>query len=198
MIVVGLTGSIAMGKTSVANIFRAKNIPVFDADEIVHELYQDGSVAQKLGPDFAAAITGKIVDRSTLSRILSQQPALIEKLEAIVHPMVQNARNKFLAIAKSQTHQFVVLDIPLLLEKSSIATVDIILVVSCTPELQRARALSRPNMTPEKLEFVLKRQMPDNEKRSLADYLIENNGTLAELEMKVQNVITQIERIDLA
>ena len=191
MIIVGLTGSIAMGKSTVADIFRRKKIPVFDADQIVHALYSDGTAATALQPHFPEAISDKNVNRKKLSASLAARPTLIKTLEDIVHPMVQNKRQDFLDQARLDKHKLVVLDIPLLLEKPSKANIDIVLVVSSLPDLQRERALARPNMTAEKFDFILSRQMPDHEKRARANYVIENNGTISDLEIEVEKFLSQ-------
>lgn len=193
MIVIGLTGSIAMGKTTVAKIFRDKKIPVFDADETVHQLYNDGTAAKLLLENFPDAVHGSIVDRQKLSAILLQNPTRTEKLEAIIHPLIHTARQNFLNHAKTANQPIVVLDIPLLFEMSNSPRVDITVVVSAQLETQRARALARPHMTTEKLDYILSRQIPDHQKRKRADHVIENNGTRAELEIKVEQFLSELQ-----
>jgi dephospho-CoA kinase len=194
MITIGLTGSIAMGKTEVANIFRAEAIPVFDADKEVHALYDSKEGAALLGPLVAEAIVNDKVDRPTLSKLVLEQPALLEELEAIVHAQIARRRALFETQAEQAGHGILVVDVPLLFEKSGEKQVDVSIVVSAPEELQHLRALKRPGMTEEKLDMILKRQMPDAEKRRLANYVIINDGTLEDLRANTLAVLNNIRK----
>lgn len=164
----GLTGSIGMGKTTTAGFFKDLGVPVWDADAAVHRLYAKGGAA--VGPVGALCdcVRGGAIDRALLKQEISKDPQLIEKLEEIVHPLVEKDRARFIRQAKAP---LVVLDIPLLFEVG--ADVDAVLVVSAPPEVQRARVLARGSMTEADFDLILSRQMPDSEKRARADYLIE-------------------------
>ncbi len=168
----GLTGSIGMGKSTAAGIFRDLGHPVWDADAAVHQLYAPGGGAvapvsaafpTALGPDGG-------INRTALKAELARDPAALSRLEAIVHPLVAADRAAFIAAHASAP--IVVLDIPLLFEGGSEAQMDGVAVVSAPADLQRARVLARPGMTAETLEFILSRQMPDAEKRARADWVI--------------------------
>ena len=192
MIVAGLTGSIAMGKSETARMFAARGIPVFDSDAVVHELYAPGGAAveplRALAPE--AVIAGG-VDRGRLATLVQADPQLLGKIEAVVHPLVRSRQKSFLATS-AQNSDLAVLDIPLLFETGRQHEVDVVIVVSADPLLQRTRALARPGMTPEKLDFILSRQVPDSEKRSRADYVIDTSVSLAETAREVDRVIAQI------
>jgi dephospho-CoA kinase len=194
VITIGLTGSIAMGKTEVANIFRAEAIPVFDADKEVHALYDRKEGAALLGPIVAQAIVNDKVDRPTLSKLVLEQPALLEKLETMVHAEIARRRTLFVTQAEQAGHGILVVDVPLLFEKSGEKQVDVSIVVSAPEELQHQRALKRPGMTQEKLDMILKRQMPDAEKRRLANYVIINDGTLEDLRANTLAVLNDIRK----
>ena len=192
MIVAGLTGSIAMGKSETARMFAARGIPVFDSDAVVHELYAPGGAAveplRALAPE--AVIAGG-VDRGRLATLVQADPQLLGKIEAVVHPLVRSRQKSFLATS-AQNSDLAVLDIPLLFETGRQHEVDVVIVVSADPLLQRTRALARPGMTPEKLDFIHTRQVPDSEKRSRADYVIDTSVSLAETAREVDRVIAQI------
>ena len=192
MIIAGLTGSIAMGKTETAKMFAARGIPVFDSDAAVHELYAVGGAAveplRALAPD--AIIEGKI-DRRELAAAVQADPDLLKRIESVVHPLVKSRQLAFLAEAATRS-DIAVLDIPLLFETSRDKDVDVLIVVSASAELQRERALARPGMTPEKLDFILSRQMPDAEKRARADYVIDTSVSLADTARRVDEVIADI------
>jgi dephospho-CoA kinase len=192
MIVAGLTGSIAMGKTETAKMFAARGIPVFDSDAAVHELYARGGAAvAALSALVPEAISDGSVDRRMLASLVQADPALLQKIEAIVHPLVKARQADFLAEADKHA-DIAVLDIPLLFETNREADVDVVIVVSATAELQRARALARPGMTADKLDFILSRQTPDAEKRARANYVIDTSVSLAETAREVGRVIADI------
>ncbi len=187
--IIGLTGSIATGKSEVAKILRTLNIPVFDADATVHQIYENGTAAQALSKLCPEAITGKIVDRKILSKLVAQNPELLKSITAIIHPIVLEAELKFRA---AHSEGLAVIDSPLILEAGRARDMDLLIVVSSMPAIQKARALARPGMTPEKFELITSKQMPDDEKRAWADYVIENNGTLEELAATTTSLIAQI------
>lgn len=192
MIVVGLTGSIAMGKSETAKMFASRGIPVFDSDATVHALYaQEGDAVEplrKLAPD---AIVDGAVDRRRLAALVQADPALLGKIEAAVHPLVKAMQSAFLADAENRS-DIAVLDIPLLFETGRDKDVDVIIVVSAGATQQRARAMARPGMTAEKLDFILSRQIADAEKRARADYVIDTSVSLADTAREVDRVIAAI------
>jgi dephospho-CoA kinase len=194
MKVIGLTGSIAMGKSEVAKIIRARGIPVFDADAEVHTLYDSQEGANLLRPLVPDAVKNNRVDRPALSQIVLADPALLNRLEKIVHAEIARRRSSFIEQAKALGHEFVVLDIPLLFETAAEKSVDETIVVSAPEHFQHARAKARPGMTDERLVAILARQMPDAEKRKRATHILENDGTLAELARKTGNLLDQLMR----
>jgi dephospho-CoA kinase len=188
MIIVGLTGSIGMGKSAVAAMFRGENVPVFDADAVVHELQgQGGPLIPAIENAFPGTTGPDGVDRSKLGAAVFGDPEALQRLEAIVHPAVANARADFLGVHKDAA--MVVFDIPLLLEKGRAPEIDAVIVVSAPSDLQRERVLARPGMTMEKFENILALQMPDAQKRVLADYVIDTGTTLAATRAQVRDVI---------
>jgi dephospho-CoA kinase len=194
MIVIGLTGSIAMGKSEVARVLSAEGIPLFDADKEVHALYDSVEGANLLRRLAPTAIAGDKVDRATLSGLVLNEPDLLARLEEIIHAEIAKRRDTFVAAAKSGGNAVVVVDVPLLFEKGGDRDVDVSIVVSAPEHEQHRRALARPGMTSEKLNMILKRQMPDAEKRRRATYVIENNGTLEDLQAKALTVLKHIRR----
>lgn len=191
MIIVGLTGSIGMGKSTTAALFADEDVPVNDADRVVHELYQSESVAPiaRLFPD--AIVDGK-VDRSKLSANLAKNPAKFKELEAIVHPLVRDRERAFLDRQRALGHALVLLDIPLLFETGGEKRVDRIVVVSCEPELQRERVLARPGMTEEKFRLILSRQVPDAQKRARADYVIDTGHGIDSARAQVKTIVREL------
>lgn len=175
MLVVGLTGSIAMGKSTAAAHLRSRGVPVFDADACVHEIYRAEAV-----PLIEAAFPGTTdatgVNRAQLSEALQQDPAGFKRLETIVHPLVREREVAFLRAAAQSGAEVAVLDVPLLFETGLDAALDAVIVVSASGEAQRERALMRPGMTAEKLDQLLARQMPDEEKRRRAHFVVDTNG----------------------
>ena len=192
MIIAGLTGSIAMGKSETAKMFAARGIPVFDSDAAVHELYAQGGAGvepvRALAPE---AVSDGSVDRRRLAALIQGDPSLLKRIEGVVHPLVKARQQAFLASAAAMS-DIAVLDIPLLFETGREKDVDVIIVVTTDPAAQRERALSRPGMTPDKLDFILSRQLPDVEKRARADYVIDTSVSLAETAREVDNVIARI------
>lgn len=190
---VGLTGSIAMGKSETARIFRRLGVPVFDADEAVHALYaRDGAAVEPIRKAFPDAVVDGAVDREALSKAILGNPAAIERLEAIVHPLVSQMQQDFLAAAEGDGEPMVVLDIPLLFETGGESRVDRIVVVSAPAEIQRARALARPGMTDEKLELILSRQLPDAQKRRRADFVVDTSRSLEDAFEQVARIVDHL------
>jgi dephospho-CoA kinase len=187
MIILGLTGSLAMGKSTVAALFRKKGIPVQSADEAVHELYK-GEAVEVLKPVFPAAIMDGKVDHARLSKLLTSKEEW-KKLESIVHPLVYKKREEFLKKMRGYGAHLIVLDIPLLFETGLQNTCDAVIVVSAAHEVQKARALSRPGMSLEKLESILSRQMPDAEKKMRAHFVINTESSIGATERQVDAII---------
>ncbi len=171
MIVIGLTGSIGMGKTTTADLFRQAGLPVFDADAAVHALYE-GALAPQIEAAFPGTVIDGHVDRRKLAERLSGDADGFHQLESIVHPAVRRMEAEFLAEARVAGVKAAVLDIPLLFETGRHKDVDKVVVVSAPAEVQRARVLARPGMTEEKFEALLSRQLPDAEKRARADFVV--------------------------
>ncbi|KAA3526238.1 dephospho-CoA kinase [Agrobacterium tumefaciens] len=191
MIVIGLTGSIGMGKTTTAKLFAAEGIPVLDSDAVVHDLYSADAVPMIEAAFPGTTISGK-VDRLELGNILRENPANFRKLEAIVHPLVRERQEAFLRKAREENKNFAVLDIPLLFETGAETRVDKVVVVSCAPEIQRQRVLSRPGMTEEKFEMILARQMPDAEKRRRADFIIDSGNGVEAARDQVREILQRL------
>ncbi|MCM5559740.1 dephospho-CoA kinase [Pleomorphomonas sp. JP5] len=191
MIVIGLTGSIGMGKTTTADLFRQAGLPVFDADATVHALYE-GPLAADIEAAFPGTTVEGRVDRGRLSERLSGDGAAFRKLEAIVHPAVRRSEDDFVERYRRAGAPAVVLDIPLLFETGRQSDFDKIVVVSAPAEVQRARVLVRSGMTPEKFEAVLARQMPDAEKRERADFIVPSGKGIAAAKAAVEAILRQL------
>jgi dephospho-CoA kinase len=188
MIVLGLTGSIGMGKSTVAKMFADEGVPVFDADAAVHRLQgPEGALVEAIEAHFPGTTGPGGVNRGALAERVLGEPEKLRRLEAMVHPAVARERETFLA-ANSEA-PVVLLDIPLLFEAGGSEAVDKIAVVSAPPEMQRARVLARPGMTAEKFERILARQLPDEEKRGRADFVIPTGGSLEETRRAVRRIL---------
>jgi dephospho-CoA kinase len=188
MLVLGLTGSIGMGKSTTARLFEEAGVPVHDADAAVHRLYES-EAAPLIEKQFPGTTKGGKVDHDKLAqRVLGDTPAL-QKLEAIVHPLVRTAEARFLAEARAQGTAVAVLDIPLLFETGADQRVDAVVVVSAPPDLQRLRAFERPGMTAEKLQRILARQMPDAEKRARADFVVDSSQGIEAARAQVLGIL---------
>jgi dephospho-CoA kinase len=172
MLILGLTGSIGMGKSTTAGFFRAAGVAVHDADAVVHRLYA-GEAAPLIEAAFPGVVTDGAVDRAKLGQAVLGRPEALKQLEGIVHPLVHRAEQAFLERARGEGRSIVVLDIPLLLETGGEARVDAVVLVSASAAVQRARVLERPGMTPEKLDAILARQLPDADKRQRAHFIID-------------------------
>jgi len=188
MIVAGLTGSIAMGKSTVGKMFAALGAPVFDADAAVREFYQTPQ-ASAVEAAFPGVTVGGAVDRDRLAAATLSDPAALRRLEEIVHPEVARRRQAFLAAAAAAGRRLVVVDVPLLFETEGESSVDLVVVVSAGAEAQRARALLRPGMSEAKLAAILARQTPDAEKRRRAHFVIDTSGELAATRAQVAGLM---------
>ena len=188
MIRLALTGSIGMGKTTVARMFASAGVPVFDADAVVRDLQaNDPALIAAIGRRFPGTVAAGVLDRERLSRMVLGFPAELEALEAVVHPEVLAARARFLE--ENEGAPALLFDIPLLFETGGEKAFDKVIVVSAPAELQRARVLARPGMTEEKLDAILARQMPDEEKRRRADFVIDTGADLSATERQVSDIL---------
>ncbi len=191
MFILGLTGSLGMGKLTTARLFAEEGVPVHDADAVVYRLYEGEAVAA-IEKAFPGTTAGGKVDRNKLSaRVLSDADAL-KRLEEIVHPLVQQAERDLLAQARARGENIAVLDIPLLFETGADQRVDAVVVVSAPPEVQRARVLLRRGMTMDKLEAMLARQMPDAEKRRRADFVVDTAHGFEAARAQVRAILAAI------
>ena len=193
MILLGLTGSIGMGKTTTARLFEAEGVPVYDADAAVHALYAPGGAAVETVEALFPGVTANgAVDRARLSEKVLNDPAALKRLEAVVHPLAAAARAGFFERAKAARAKVVVLDIPLLFETGGDDQVDAVAVVTAPAEVQRERVLARPGMTEDKLAAILARQMPDAEKRERADFVIDTGRGIEPAREQVRAVLAKL------
>lgn len=191
MIIVGLTGSIGMGKSTTADMFREEGVPVHDADAAVHQLYC-GRAAPLIEAEFPGTTVKGVVDRERLSSVVLGRPEALKRLESIVHPLVRQVEQEFLDRHRREGAPLVVLDIPLLYESGGEKRVDKVLVVTADPEEQKRRVLSRPGMTEEKFRAILARQVPDSEKRSRADFLVDTGLGMDHARSAVRQIIAAL------
>ena len=188
MIRLGLTGSIGMGKSTVAKMFAEEGVPVFDADAAVHRLQgPEGALVAKIEESFPGTTGAGGVNRGALAERVLGEPAALRRLEALIHPAVAREREAFLTA--NAAAPVAVLDIPLLFEAGGSEQVDKIVVVSAPAEVQRERVLGRPGMTPEKLARILERQLPDEEKRARADFVVDTSGPLEDTRRAVRRIL---------
>lgn len=188
MFILGLTGSIGMGKSVAANQFKANGVPVFDADQAVHDLYAGAAVAP-VGEAFPGVVDNGRINRTELSRVLLEQPHRFSELEAIVHPLVRKMQREFLAQHDQAGQRLVVLEIPLLFESGLDRVIDAVAVVSAPYAAQRERVLQREGMTREKFEEILRRQMPDEEKRTKADFVVDTGGAIEQTQQQINTLV---------
>ena len=191
MFILGLTGSLGMGKSTTARFFAEEGVPVHDADAVVHRLYE-GEAAAAIEAAFPGTTAGGKVDRTRLAARVLGDDAALARLEAIVHPLVQDAERRLIAQARSRGEKIAVLDIPLLFESGADRRVDAVVVVSAPPDVQRARVLERPGMTVEKLEAILARQMPDAEKRARADFVVDTSQGFDAARAQVRAILAAV------
>lgn len=197
MILLGLTGSIGMGKTTTAGLFREAGVPVWEADAAVHALYgPGGAAAAMIEAEFPGTTGPEGVDRQALGRLMAETPSLLARLEAIVHPLLAGERAAFLDRARTEGAAVAVFDVPLLFETRGDAALDAVVLVSAPEAVQRARVLARPGMTPEKLDALLSRQLPDVEKRARADFVIDTSQGLDVARVQVAEVLAKLRRPD--
>jgi dephospho-CoA kinase len=192
MLLLGLTGSIGMGKSTTADMFRAEGAPVYDSDRLVHDIY-DGPAAMEIERAFPGATAGGAVDRNRLASLVLGDAEAMKRLEAIVHPLVWEGRRRFLEEQARKGVKIAVLDIPLLFETGADKDVDAIVVVTAPKSLQRARVLSRANMTEEKFESILGRQTPDEEKRRRADFIVHTDAGLEAARGEVRAILKTLQ-----
>lgn len=188
MIVLGLTGSIGMGKSTTADLFRTVGVPVHDADATVHALYRGAAVAE-IEAAFPGTTRDGAVDRERLAARVLGDEAAVKRLEAIVHPLVRAAEVDFLDRNRREGRAVVALDIPLLFETKGDARVDVVVTVTAPAEVQRARVLARPGMTEEKFDKILARQMPDAEKRRRSHFLVDTSRGTAPARARVEGIL---------
>jgi dephospho-CoA kinase len=194
MIILGLTGSIGMGKSTTAKLFTEAGVPVYDADAAVHRLYE-GEAAAAIEAAFPGTTANGKVDRNRLSDRVVRDPAAMKRLEEIVHPMLGPSRRKFLHDAESSGASVAVVDVPLLFETGGEGRVDAVVVVTTSPEIQRQRILARPNMTDEKLDAILARQVPDAEKRRRADFVVDTSDGLDPVRARIRDILDEAARM---
>jgi dephospho-CoA kinase len=188
MIKIALTGSIGMGKSTVARMFERAGVPVFDADAVVRKLQgHGGALVDEIGARFPGTVRNGALDREALAARVLDQPPQLKLLESIVHPAVQAARQEF--ARHHQGARTILFEIPLLFETGGEKEFDEVIVVSAPRDIQRARVLDRPEMTAEKFEAILARQMPDDEKRRRADFVVETGGDLSTTEAQVRDIL---------
>jgi dephospho-CoA kinase len=190
MIVLGLTGSIGMGKSTTAKLFAEVGVPVYDADATVHRIYQ-GEATPAIEAAFPGTTVDGKVDRVRLSAQVVHDPAAMKRLEQVVHPMLRSYHQKFLDDAEQAGAPVAVIDVPLLYETGGEQRVDAVVVVTTTPEVQRQRILARDNMTSEKLDAILARQLPDAEKRRRADFVVDTSAGLDPVRARIRDILDQ-------
>ena len=190
MIILGLTGSIGMGKSTTAKLFAEAGVPVYDADATVHMVYE-GEAAPAIEAAFPGTTANGRVDRAKLSAQVVHDAAAMKRLEQIVHPMLRAYHQKFLEDAERSGAPVAVVDVPLLFETGGEKRVDAVVVVTTSPEVQRQRILSRDDMTGEKLEAILARQLPDAEKRKRADFIVDTSHGLDPVRARIQDILAE-------
>ncbi|MHC5306088.1 dephospho-CoA kinase [Bartonella sp. LJL80] len=196
MIRLGLTGSIGMGKSTTAEFFKAEGIPVYSADETVHALYRSEPALSLVEAAFPGSVVNGQIDRRKLSHFVVGNPEQLAKLEKIVHPLVRQKENAFIEMSRDQGQSLVVLDIPLLFETGIDGRVDKIAVVSAPAAIQRQRVLAREGMDEDKFNRILSHQLPDQEKRQRADFIIETGRGLADAKAQVHALIVQLSQTE--
>jgi dephospho-CoA kinase len=194
MIVLGLTGSIGMGKSTAAGFFADEGVPIYDADQAVHRLYA-GTAAAAIEAAFPGSTVGGAVDRALLSPQVIGDPAALRRLEAIVHPLVRREEAQFLADAEAAGAEVVVLNIPLLFETGGDKRCDAVVVVSAPARMQHERVMSRPDMTEEKFARLLAQQVPDAEKRRRADFVVDSSKDFDSTRAQVRAILQAAKRL---
>jgi dephospho-CoA kinase len=191
MMILGLTGSIGMGKSTTAKLFAEAGVPVYDADAAVHKIYE-GEAAPAIEAAFPGTTVDGKVDRARLSAQVVHDPAAMKQLEQIVHPMLGASRKKFFEEAEAAGAPVVVVDVPLLFETGGEKRVDAVVVVTTTPEMQRERVLARGTMDDAKLDAILARQLPDAEKRKRADFVVDTSDGLDPVRTRIKDILAEV------
>jgi dephospho-CoA kinase len=191
MMILGLTGSIGMGKSTTAKLFAEAGVPVYDADATVHRIYE-GEAVPAIEAAFPGTTSDGKVDRVKLSAKVVHDPAAIQRLEQIVHPMLRSYHQKFLQDAEQAGAPVVVMDVPLLFETGGEKRVDAVVVVTTAPEVQRERILARGTMTAETLDAILARQTPDAEKRRRADFVVDTSHGLDPVRVRIRDILAEV------
>jgi dephospho-CoA kinase len=194
MVVIGLTGSLGMGKSTTLRFFAEAGVPVYDADETVHRLYA-GEAAASIEAAFPGTTGDHGVDRARLARAVLGDAAALSRLEAIVHPLVRREESRFLDAVRKAGARVAVLDIPLLFETGGDGRVDAVVVASAPPEMQRERAFERPGMTEEKFRALIATQMPDEEKRRRADFVVDTSKGYDYARTQVHAILRDVEAL---
>ncbi len=194
MFVIALTGSIGMGKSTTAGFFADAGVPVYDADAAVHALYEGEAVAP-IEAAFPGTTRDGKVDREELAKRVLGDPQALQRLEAIVHPLVRQAQAKFLREAEAQGAEVVVIDIPLLFETKGEERADAVVVVSAPADVQRARVLGRPGMSAERFDAILGKQMPDAEKRRRADFVVDTSRSFEDARAQVHAILEAVAKM---
>ena len=196
MRIIGLTGSIGMGKSTTMQLFAEQGVPVYDADAAVHAIYS-GEAVPVVEAAFPGTTADGKVDRQKLSAKVLGNPEALKKLEQIVHPLLGSHRQKFLADAEKAKAPIVVMDVPLLFETGGEKRMDAVVVVSAPADVQRARVLARENMTAEKLDAILARQTPDAEKRKRADFVVDTSAGLDPVRARIRDILVQVAKMPI-
>ena len=194
MLILGLTGSIGMGKSTTAKLFAEAGVPVYDSDAAVHKIYE-GEAAPAIEAAFPGTTIDGKVDRARLSAKVVHDPAAMKQLEQIVHPMLGASRKKFFEDAEAAGVPVVVVDVPLLFETGGEKRVDAVVVVTTTPEAQRERVLARGTMDEAKLDSILARQLPDAEKRKRADFVVDTSHGLDPVRERIRDILAEVAKM---
>ncbi len=194
MLILGLTGSIGMGKSTTAKLFSDAGVPVYDADATVHLIYE-GEAAPAIEAAFPGTVVNGKVDRTLLSPKVVHDAEAMKRLESIVHPMLRAHHQKFLDDAERSGAPVAVVDIPLLYETGGEKRVDAVVVVTTAPDVQRERILARDGMTPEKLDAILAKQLPDEEKRKRADFVVDTSHGLEPVRARIHEILEQVRKM---
>ncbi|PCI86314.1 MAG: dephospho-CoA kinase [Hyphomicrobiales bacterium] len=198
MLKIGLTGSIGMGKSTTSDMFKQQGVPIFDADAMVHTLYQKGyqgyEMVASICPD---ATKGDEVDRQILSAFVQENPHALTAIEKQLHPLIRNIETEFFTQSLKNGAKYIIFDIPLLYEMKSDTGMDKVIVITTTPEIQRERVMQRAGMTDEKFEFLLSKQISDVEKRKRADYIVDTSDGLDAAQLQVNEIIKILDKLSV-
>lgn len=196
MLKIGLTGSIGMGKSTTAEMFKKHGVPIFDADAMVHVLYQKDyqgyDIVKSICPE---AATGDAVDRKVLSAFIVDNPHALKAIEASLHPLIREIEKEFFVQSQKKGAKYVIFDIPLLFEMNAQNDMKKVIVVSTTAEIQKQRVMQREDMSQEKFTLILSKQMPDAEKRELADYIVDTSDGMEAAQQQVDVIVTILDQL---